>query len=59
MKEREHTIPAEARDRLAEAAEHLVQLYDAQGKPDQAAHWREVLARESEPATRDDDDVNP
>ena len=29
-----------------EALERLVQLYDAWGKPDQAAEWRAKLAKE-------------
>jgi hypothetical protein len=40
MKERENTIPPIGKDRLPEAAERLVQLYDAMGKKDEAAKWR-------------------
>jgi hypothetical protein len=31
--------------RITESLEHLTQLYDAWGKPDQAAAWREKLAK--------------
>jgi WD40 repeat protein/serine/threonine protein kinase len=45
MKEREDTIPPVGKDRLSEAVERLVQLYDAMGKKDEAAKWgREVEA---------------
>ncbi len=43
MKQRENTIPAVGRDRLPEAVERLVQLYDATGKKDEAAKWRRVM----------------
>jgi serine/threonine protein kinase/tetratricopeptide (TPR) repeat protein len=47
MKQREERIPFPGRSRLAEAVERLVQLYDATGKPDRAAEWRQKL-----PATK-------
>ena len=48
MKDREEQIPPAAQTRLAEALERLVQLYDAWGKPDQAAEWRKELPSEPE-----------
>jgi hypothetical protein len=30
----------QARDRLTEALDRLIQLYEASGKPDEAARWR-------------------
>jgi tetratricopeptide (TPR) repeat protein len=41
MKEREKTIPPKNKSRLIEAAERLVQLYDAT-KKDEAAKWRAI-----------------
>jgi eukaryotic-like serine/threonine-protein kinase len=42
MKEREDRIPAPAKKRrLREALQHLVQLYDATGKPAEAAKWKQ------------------
>jgi hypothetical protein len=47
MRQREAQIPPFAKPRLREAIERLVQLYDAWGKPVQAAKWRsEWAARE-------------
>jgi eukaryotic-like serine/threonine-protein kinase len=43
MKQREARIPSNGKELLKEALEHLVQLYDAWGKPDQAAKWRKEL----------------
>ncbi len=44
MAQREAKIPVKIRhDRLTEGVERLVQLYDAWGKPDQAAQWRAKL----------------
>ena len=43
MKAREATIPPHYKKRLTEAAERIVQLYDAWGKPEQAAAWRKRL----------------
>jgi eukaryotic-like serine/threonine-protein kinase len=44
MKQHETTIPQRFRsERLAESLERLVQLYDASGKPDEAAKWRKEL----------------
>jgi tetratricopeptide (TPR) repeat protein len=44
MKKREAKIPPPARPRLREAAERLVQLYEATGKKDEAARWRKELS---------------
>jgi tetratricopeptide (TPR) repeat protein len=45
MKERAKSIPPEGKDRLREAVERLVQLYQATGEKDQAAKWRTVLQK--------------
>jgi serine/threonine protein kinase len=44
MKKREKAIPVQARPRLTEALERLIALYDAWGKPAEAARWRKELA---------------
>jgi eukaryotic-like serine/threonine-protein kinase len=50
MKQREAKIPAEDKVCLTEALERLVQLYEAQSKPDEAARWRaELAARKASP----------
>ena len=43
MKQREKTIPPQGKDRLPEAGEHLLQLYEATDKKDEAAKWRKEL----------------
>jgi hypothetical protein len=43
LKERAAKIPAQGKARLTEAPERLVQLYEAWGKPDDAARWRQEL----------------
>ncbi len=43
MKQREATIPPEAKSRLPLALERLVRLYEAWDKPDEAAKWRQEL----------------
>jgi Tetratricopeptide repeat len=43
MKQREKTMPPQAKDRPTAALERLVQLYEATDKPDQAARWRKEL----------------
>jgi serine/threonine protein kinase len=43
MKEREKTIPSQAKVRLTEALQRLVKLYEATDKKDQAAKWRKEL----------------
>ena len=49
MKQREDKIPVASRVRLTEAADRLVQLYDAWDKKDQAARWRAELASRKAP----------
>jgi hypothetical protein len=36
-------MPSKDKSRLHQAVERLVQLYDAWGKPDEAAAWRKKL----------------
>ena len=48
MKDRESKIPSQNKIRPPEAAERIVALYDAWGKPAEAAAWRAKLARPSE-----------
>jgi hypothetical protein len=43
LRERAAKIPKEGKLRLAEALERLMQLYEASGKPDEAARWRREL----------------
>jgi len=43
MKKQQKTIPPLGQPRLAEAAERLVQLYEALGKKDEAARWTKEL----------------
>ncbi len=46
MKRRDAMIPGNSKFRLTEAVVRLVRLYDAWGKPDEAAQWlRELEAR--------------
>jgi tetratricopeptide (TPR) repeat protein len=54
MQRREATIPANARIRLTEGLGWLVQLYDAWGKPDQAARWRKELAAREQAGPKPD-----
>src|SRR5262249_48087241 len=44
LKAREASIPLPSRDRLAEAGDRLVQLYEAWDKPERAREWRQKLA---------------
>ncbi len=44
LKRRAHKIPPQGKLRLNNAVERLTRLYDAWGKPDEAAKWRAVLA---------------
>ena len=50
MKAREAKIPAPGKPRLTEAAERVVQLYEAWGKTDQAAEWKRKLGLADLPA---------
>jgi hypothetical protein len=54
MKQREATIPAASKVRLTQALERLVQLYDAWGKPDEAAKWRKELEASRQAETKPD-----
>lgn len=45
MKQRDAKIPKEGKVRLTEAVTRLVQLYDAWGKPAEAAKWRKELSQ--------------
>jgi eukaryotic-like serine/threonine-protein kinase len=44
MKQREARIPTNGRPRLKETLQRLVQLYDATGRPDQTAEWKQKLS---------------
>jgi eukaryotic-like serine/threonine-protein kinase len=44
MTQRQAKIPAEHKGRLKEAAERLAQLFEATGRPDQAARWKQTAA---------------
>jgi serine/threonine protein kinase/tetratricopeptide (TPR) repeat protein len=46
MKEREATIESNGRERLLEALERLVRLYEATGNTTQATAWRDELAKQ-------------
>jgi hypothetical protein len=50
MKAREAKIPVPAKSRLTEAAERVVQLYEAWGQPEQAAAWKQKLGLADLPA---------
>jgi serine/threonine protein kinase len=50
MKARAAKIPAQAKPRLAEAAERVVRLYEAWGKPSHAAAWKDKLGLADLPA---------
>jgi serine/threonine protein kinase len=43
LSRRQGMIPPQNKVRLAEALERLVQLYEATGRPDEAARWRQEL----------------
>jgi hypothetical protein len=43
MRQREASNPPQARGRITEALERLVQLYEATGRKDRAAEWQEKL----------------
>jgi hypothetical protein len=45
LKEREKALPPPDKERLPQAADWLVELYTAAGKPDEAAKWRAERAR--------------
>jgi serine/threonine protein kinase/Tfp pilus assembly protein PilF len=50
MRQRQAAVPAAGKVRLAEAAARLVRLYDAWGRPDEAARWVPVLDQSVRPA---------
>ena len=50
LKAREAKIPAPSRPRLREAAERVARLYDAWGRPDEAAAWKLKLGLADLPA---------
>jgi hypothetical protein len=52
LKQREKTIPPQAKVRLIEALQRLVKLYEAPDKPDEATKWREEL-KSRQPAEKD------
>jgi tetratricopeptide (TPR) repeat protein len=43
LKQRKDQVPAQDRSRVGRALQRLVRLYDAWGKPDEAAKWRKEL----------------
>ena len=45
MKQREKTIPAQAKVRLSEALDRLIELFIATNKPDEAKKWRAERAK--------------
>ncbi|MDA1273017.1 MAG: serine/threonine-protein kinase [Verrucomicrobia bacterium] len=49
LKEREQRLPASNRVKIREAGERLVQLYEAWGKPAEAAEWKAKLKPDSPP----------
>jgi tetratricopeptide (TPR) repeat protein len=49
LKQREATIPDWGRVRLKDALQRLVQLYEATGRPDQAAEWKRTLEETTTP----------
>jgi hypothetical protein len=52
LKAREARIPPPGKPRLREAAERVVKLYEAWGKPDKAAEWRARLAKPFDEANK-------
>ena len=50
MKAREAKLPASNKARLSEAAERVVRLYEAWGKPEQATAWKAKLGLADLPA---------
>ena len=52
LDERAHAIPAGSRDCLKETVRGLVQLYEASGKPKEAARWKGELEATQRPAVQ-------
>jgi tetratricopeptide (TPR) repeat protein len=50
LKSREAKIPPPAKARLPEAAERVIELYEAWGQPEQATRWRATLGRARVPS---------
>jgi hypothetical protein len=50
MKARAAKIPGPGKHRLREAGERVIRLYEALGKPDQAAAWKAKLGMPDLPA---------
>jgi hypothetical protein len=50
MKARARKIPASARTQLGKAVERVIRLYEAWGRPEQAAEWRRTLGLADLPA---------
>lgn len=49
MKEREARMPADAKGRIEEAREGLLQLYEKWGKAEEAKKWRSEKENQSQP----------
>ncbi len=52
LKAREAKIPAPSRKIVDETVDRIVRLYEAWGKPDRAAEWRDSSGRSGSPAQR-------
>lgn len=50
LKAREATLPPPTKARLPERAEWVIALYEAWGKPEQAARWQARLGRDRAPS---------
>ena len=50
IKARESSIPAAGKSRLSEAAERVIRLYEAWGRPEQVAEWKQRLGLADLPA---------
>jgi tetratricopeptide (TPR) repeat protein len=55
MKQREEKIPPQAKIRLVQAADQLIELYTVTQKPDEVKKWQEVKAKVAKPAPRPDE----
>ncbi len=52
MRARDEKIPPPAQPRLTDAADRVVKLYEAWGKPEKAAEWRAKLGKPSVEANK-------
>src|SRR5262249_51745048 len=59
MKEREASVPSEAKSRLTEALQSLVRLYEAWGKQEQAVEWRRKLEAQRQAENKNPPGVKP